>query len=176
MSALVLEPLPSAPPPRPIAPLPAPSPAPPYQGFGAEKRREPRYSTCDAAEVSLLDLPGAHFGAVVHDVSKNGLRIELDLPVTSGSRLKITLRKRAIVFAIARYCRRTGNTYHVGAEIESAYYPSRTSTSLVPLDTSDSQPEPGQVARSIIHHHSSFIAGNPDQFRDRLAPFSDEPI
>ena len=180
MSTLLAERTPATPPPPPGVPPPAPSPAPPYQQAaeprGAEKRREPRYSTCDTAEVALLDLPGVHVAGVVRDVSKNGLRVELDLPVSAGSRLKITLRRRAIVFAVARYCRRVGAAYQVGTEIESAYYPSRATTTLLRLDASDFDTESCHLARSIIHHHTSFLIGNPDQFQGRLSPVDNGPI
>lgn len=135
---------------------------------GSERRKEIRYATCDPAAVSWLDLKGLQVPGIIRDVSRNGLRIELLLPVSMGARLKITLRKRAVIFAVARCCRQTGDTYQVGAEIEGVYYPSNTpSASPNPHST---QPESGELARSIVRHHTSICFGVPDRLKARSCP------
>jgi PilZ domain len=159
-----------------VAPTPSGSVGNTGVNFGAEKRKEVRYATCDAAEISVLDTPGLQTPGVVRDVSRNGLRIELALAVSRGTRLKISLRKRAVVFVVARYCRRTGNTYQVGVEIESVYYPNHPSTLSFQLDSSGSRLEARELARSIVQHHLSFAIGNPHHLRSRLSPVSDGPI
>jgi len=123
--------------------------------LGRENRKEVRYPTCDAAEISLLNLPGLQVRGIVRDVSKNGLCIELVLPVNIGERLKISLPKRAIVFAVARHCRQRRNKYQVGAEIESVYYPNQTAAAPIQPDSQESGLELHQLARSIVQHHTS---------------------
>lgn len=84
---------------------------------GPEKRKERRYPTCDPVDVFLLDFAGLRVSGMLRDVSKNGFRVEIDLPVHKGAWLKLTLRDQ-IIFAVTRYCRRTSDTYQVGAAIE----------------------------------------------------------
>lgn len=95
---------------------------------GPEKRREHRYVTCDPVNVVLLDSAGLPVSGVLRDVSKSGFRVEIDLPVHRGDRLKLTLRGQ-IIFAVARYCRRTADTYQVGASIERIYFSRQGQTS-----------------------------------------------
>ena len=144
--------------------------------FECEKRKEVRYTTSDPAEISVLDVPGLQVQGVVRDVSKSGLRVEIPLAVSRGTRLKVFLYKRAIVFAVARYCRRTGDTYQVGAEIESIYYSNHHTTLSFQLDSSSSRLESRELARSIVRHHRSFAIGTPNEFPSRLSPVSDGPI
>ena len=136
---------------------------------GDEKPAEVFYPTCDAAEISLLETPGVQMFGVVHHVSKCGLRMETGLPVMAGSRLKISLRKRAIVFGRARDCRRTEKTYQVEVDIESAYYPSRAASSLLQISSSEPGPASGALARSIVRHHLSLLAASPN-FPCRVPP------
>jgi len=84
---------------------------------GREKRREHRYATCDPVSVVLLDYAGLRVPGVLRDVSKSGFRVEIGLPVHQGAKLKLGLHDQ-IIFAVARYCRRTADTYQVGAFIE----------------------------------------------------------
>lgn len=97
---------------------------------GPERRREHRYVTCDPVNVVLLDCMGLRVSGVLRDVSKSGFRVEIDLPVQKGARLKLTLHNQ-IIFAGARYCRKTADTYQVGASIEWIYL-SRRGPSDVP--------------------------------------------
>lgn len=141
--------------------------------FGQEKRKDPRYATCDIAEVSLPHMAGLRLHGTVRDVSRNGMCVELHLPVSVGSRLKISLCKKAIVFAVARYCRQTKNTYQVGVEIENVYYPGCTTISTLPLEPLDSPSAQRSLARSIVLHHTAYSAGDPDRLLSRLCPVSD---
>jgi hypothetical protein len=77
-----------------------------------EKRREVRYSTCDEVEVSLLDF-GIEVPGVLRDVSKTGFCVELVSALKAGTRIKVSIRDQAVVFAVVRYCRPTLDTYHI---------------------------------------------------------------
>jgi hypothetical protein len=88
-----------------------------------EKRREIRYETCEAVDVSILEEENQLLPGILRDVSRSGLRIELSLAVKAGARLEVVLRNRAIIFGEARYCVRSANTYQVGVVIEDIYYP-----------------------------------------------------
>jgi PilZ domain len=87
-----------------------------------DKRRESRYPTNDAVEVNILESGGELVAGTVLDVSGRGLRIKLTAPVGNGLRLEIILRDRAIIFGETRYCRGSGDSYHVGVVIEDVYY------------------------------------------------------
>jgi hypothetical protein len=71
-------------------------------------------------------VPGFQVRGVLRDVSKNGLGVELGLPVDPGARLRIVLHDRAIIFAVASYCRNTARSFHVGAAIKGVYHPKGT--------------------------------------------------
>jgi sulfite reductase alpha subunit-like flavoprotein len=88
-----------------------------------EKRRETRYPTCEPVEVYLLDMNNLRLSGMLKDISKSGMRIELDMPLKPGDRLEVVVQNKAIAFAEVRYCRRTGESYQVGILIEDVYYP-----------------------------------------------------
>jgi hypothetical protein len=88
-----------------------------------EKRREIRYATCEVVDICILEMAGLRMAGILRDVSKNGLRIELSMPLNAGARLEIVLRNHAIIFGEARYCRLGGDAYQVGVVIEDIYYP-----------------------------------------------------
>jgi hypothetical protein len=98
---------------------------------GVEKRREWRYPACDPVDLCLLDRDNLRLSGTLRDISKNGLRIELETPLKAGERMEVLLQGRAIIFAAVRYCRRTGDFYHVGGVIDDVYYPK----AAVPLRT-----------------------------------------
>jgi hypothetical protein len=110
---------------------------------------------------------------VIRDVSKNGLRIELAFPVNKETRLKISLPKKAIIFAVARYCRRTGDVYQVGVQIESIYFAKHTSPCSSEPDTTDSLRETGELARSLVEYHTSWMIRYSDWPQERRPPVSD---
>jgi hypothetical protein len=115
-------------------PVKTPSAGSPLAGGPfVEKRREVRYGTCEPVEVCILEMASCEkasgemascrLAGVLRDVSRNGLRIELSMPVNAGARLEIVLRDRAIIFGEARYCSGSGGAYQVGVVIEDVYYP-----------------------------------------------------
>ena len=96
--------------------------------FGPERRREVRYPTCDAVEVSALDVAGFQVRGVLRDVSRNGLCVELGLPVDPGARLHIALRDETIILAAVCYCSKTAGSYRVGAVIKGVYQSSHANS------------------------------------------------
>jgi hypothetical protein len=160
----------------------------PYAKFGTERRRDVRYATCDAVEVTVLDASGFQIRGVLRDVSKNGLRVELGLPVDPGARLRIVLRDRAIIFAVACYCRIAARSFHVGAAINGVYHPKGGvepigTDLLLPSgvwhDAAASSAVAGEseryrsVARAIIDDHVPAGACASYSWQLRLPPLSD---
>jgi len=91
-----------------------------------EKRKEARYPTRDAALVR--ELPPAHnreeLPATVIDVSKSGLRLELERQLWKGSRIEIAIvPRKLVIFGEVRYCRRSGAIFQVGVLIEGLVFP-----------------------------------------------------
>jgi len=104
-------------------PLPAAHNAISLRGVAfLEKRREARYPTHDAAEVELLYGTELRLQATVLDVSKSGLRLELDASIGKGMHIKITLRKHVIIFGEVCHCRRARKGYQAGILIENVFY------------------------------------------------------
>lgn len=83
----------------------------------AEKRREPRYPCNDAVAVRVMSLGPRHFPATVLDVSRSGLRLEIATPIAKGSEIEVAARSQIVVFGEVRYCRRAGDSFHVGVLI-----------------------------------------------------------
>lgn len=96
-----------------------------------ERRRETRYAICEPVEVYLLNINNLRLNGTLRDISKNGMRIELDMPLKTGDRLEVLLQNKAIVFAEVRHCRRTGESYQVGTVIDDVYYAKPAATSRV---------------------------------------------
>jgi hypothetical protein len=106
---------------RDSSPSPARQPRSPF----VEKRREARYETCEAVEVSILDGENRRLKGILRDVSRSGLRVELSQPVEPGAHLEVVLYNRAIIFGEARYCQASTHSYQVGMAIEDIYYPKK---------------------------------------------------
>jgi hypothetical protein len=91
-----------------------------------EKRREARYPTNDPAEVHTLPWSGSVVAlpATVIDVSKSGLRLELQSLLGIGVRIEIMIKPRRLaIFGQVRYCRRSGSRFHAGVRIEDIVFP-----------------------------------------------------
>jgi hypothetical protein len=93
------------------------------EGPFIEKRREQRYLTHETVEVCVLEAESRQEQGILRDVSRSGLRIELNLAVEAGVRLEVVLRNGTIIFGETRYCRRLAGSYQVGMVIEDVYYP-----------------------------------------------------
>jgi len=83
-----------------------------------ERRREPRYPTNDAVEITVLAEPPLWFAGRVLDVSRSGLRVALLSPLDPGTQVRITFRRPAVIFAEVRHCKWAGDAFHVGLRIE----------------------------------------------------------
>lgn len=103
--------------------------------FFFEKRREPRLATCEPAEIYVLDMQGLRLPGILRDVSRNGLRIEINMPLKPSDRLEIVLENRAIFFGQVRYCRRVDDCYHAGVLIGDVLYPK----GILPADAGESR-------------------------------------
>jgi hypothetical protein len=88
-----------------------------WKGIGMERRNEVRYPTNDPALVRLS--PGKEYvSGTVLEISKSGVRIELNSPITAGSRVEIILPGGAIIFGTIRYSKRVADAQHAGVLIE----------------------------------------------------------
>src|SRR5438552_12103149 len=90
----------------------------------AEKRGEARYPTDDAAEVQILPSNGIRLPATVIDISKSGLRVELETMLAKYMRVEVMITPRKLViFGEVRYCRRSGGRFQAGIFIEGIVFP-----------------------------------------------------
>jgi hypothetical protein len=116
-------------------------------GSSVEKRRETRYATCEPIDVNLLDINNLRLSGMLRDISKNGMRIELDMPLKTGDRLEVVLRNKIIVFAEVRYCSQTGEFHQIGIVIDDVYYPKADSPE---------RRAPGRTSEGAIHEVVGF--------------------
>jgi hypothetical protein len=82
-----------------------------------ERRRETRYPTQDAAEVEVRHGEILRMPAMVVDVSRSGLRLELPAAVGRGEQVKINLPRQVVILGEVRYCRRSGMVFYAGVLI-----------------------------------------------------------
>jgi hypothetical protein len=87
----------------------------------AERRRETRYPTQDAAEVEVRHGEILRMPAMVVDVSRSGLRLELPAAVGRGEQVKISLPRQVVILGEVRYCRRAGLVFHAGVLIQDVF-------------------------------------------------------
>lgn len=125
---------------------PPPSLAPSAESVLFEKRRETRYFTCEPVEVYLLDMQGLRLPGILRDISRNGFRIELNMPLKAGDRLEVVLENHAIIFGEVRYCRRVDDCYHAGVLIGDVLYPK----AIGPAEARESRVNAGTRARTRI--------------------------
>jgi hypothetical protein len=83
----------------------------------SERRRETRYPTQDAAEVEVRHGEILRMPAMVVDVSRSGLRLELPAAVGRGEQVKINLPRQVVILGEVRYCRRSGMVFYAGVLI-----------------------------------------------------------
>ena len=102
-------------------PEPIPTLPPPLEGV-AERRRETRYPCNEDVQVRVLPGDGRLLKGRMIDLSRSGLRIEIESAVTKGSEVEIILPKEVIIFGEARYSRRSGETHQVGIMIQDVFY------------------------------------------------------
>ena len=87
----------------------------------AERRREARYPTRDVAEVEVRQGEMLRMPALVVDVSRSGLRLELPAAIGRGELVKISLPKQVVILGEVRHCRRAGIVYHAGVLIREVF-------------------------------------------------------
>src|SRR5580693_3203699 len=87
------------------------------RGRLAERRREIRYPTQDAAEVEVRHGEILRMPAMVVDVSRSGLRLELPAAVGRGEQVKISLPRQVVILGEVRYCKRSGMVFYAGVLI-----------------------------------------------------------
>src|SRR5579864_6558766 len=82
----------------------------------ADRRREERSPANDPATV---EMPlGVRVSATVIDISRSGMRLELEKPLDIGMKIGISIQVRKLmVIGDVRYCRRSGERYHAGIAI-----------------------------------------------------------
>jgi len=88
-----------------------------------DRRREPRYPTRDVAEVEVRHGDMLRLPALVVDVSRSGLCLELKTEVGRGEQVKIDMPKQVVIVGQIRYCRRVDDVYHAGVLIHDVFYP-----------------------------------------------------
>jgi len=111
----------------PLAPTDLPAPTPVFRSLWPsavplplERRREARYPTSDPAMVEIPSENLASVPAVVIDVSRSGLRLELERAIARGVRINIMLSSQLVIFGEVRYCRRAGALFHAGVLVQDA--------------------------------------------------------
>jgi hypothetical protein len=82
-----------------------------------ERRRDHRYSTNDQAEVEVLGTNIQRLSAIVLDVSRSGLRLEIQTRIGQCAQVEITLPRDVVIFGEVRYCRPAGADFHAGVLI-----------------------------------------------------------
>ena len=89
-----------------------------------EKRGEARYPTNDPAQVQILPSNGTWLPCTVVDISRSGLRLELETKLTKNTRIEIMITPRQVViFGEVRYCRTSRGRFHAGVLIEGVVFP-----------------------------------------------------
>jgi Flp pilus assembly pilin Flp len=79
-----------------------------------QRRRDPRYSTNDQAEVEVLGTNIQRQSALVLDVSRSGLRLGVQARIGQFAQVEITLPREVVIFGEVRYCRPAGTDFHAG--------------------------------------------------------------
>lgn len=100
----------------------------------AERRRETRYPTQDVAEVEVRHGEILRMPAMVVDVSRSGLRLELPNLVGRGEQVKITLPRQVVILGEIRYCRRVGDIFNAGVLIQEIFQGQPTPDSHLTAD------------------------------------------
>jgi len=90
-----------------------------------DRRLEPRYRCNERAEVRILSGETPPLPAMVLDISRSGLRLEIAVALSNGQAVQIMLQREVIVFGRVRYNRRAGEAFHIGVRIDDVFYASR---------------------------------------------------
>jgi hypothetical protein len=87
-----------------------------------DRRREARYPCHENADVRVLSGELGPLPAIVLDLSRSGLRLEIAAALPLRLAVAVALPKGVIVFGRIRYCRSTGQAFQAGVLIEDVFY------------------------------------------------------
>jgi hypothetical protein len=90
-----------------------------------EQRRETEYRRSDPAKVRVLSGVSSSFSTIILDISRSGLRVELDSPLSRGTALEITLPNEVIIFGEVRFCRQIAGNCYAAVSIQHVFYARR---------------------------------------------------
>ena len=100
---------------------------------GPEKRKEARYPAHDAVEIRIL--PEGHLlRATIIDVSRSGLRLELETALAKQSRIEVFTASKLTIVGEVRYCRKASGVFHAGVQIEEVVSAESSSSQHLPED------------------------------------------
>ena len=102
-----------------------------------ERRREARYPTNKQAKVEVICGGPLRQSARILDVSRSGLRLEVETFIGKGLQAEIILPEHMVIFGEVRYCRRGGSGFHAGILIQNVFQPRRALESHVHDDLLD---------------------------------------
>lgn len=100
---------------------PAPVPGTISAPRSNERRREARHQTNEQAEVEFPD--GLIVAAVVRDISRTGLTLELKTSIARGMALKINIAGSVVILGDVVNCRHSSMVYRIGLAIRSMSFP-----------------------------------------------------
>jgi len=87
-----------------------------------DRRREARYPCRENADVRVLSGELGPLPAMILDMSRSGLRLEMGVALPPGRAIAVVLPKDVIVFGRIRYCHSTGQAFQAGVRIEDVFY------------------------------------------------------
>jgi len=87
-----------------------------------DRRREARYPCADRCDIRIRDGRGERLPATLRDVSRSGLRVEFTMPISKGIVVEVILPKEVVIFGEVRHCRRFGEIYQVGVQIQEIFF------------------------------------------------------
>ena len=88
-----------------------------------ERRKEPRYATEDSVEVRVLANGGRPFTAIVVNVSRAGLRLQLGIDIPVGTTAEAVTQGKFAAVGQVRYCVRRAGRCYAGVEVQDTIVP-----------------------------------------------------
>src|SRR5881628_288625 len=83
-----------------------------------ERRREPRFMTNGTGRVTVLDEAiFAEYSAVVIDVSRSGLQLELDTPLQTNLQIRVEFNGLTVIATVANLRSHGVRRYRVGVSV-----------------------------------------------------------
>jgi hypothetical protein len=97
---------------------------------GRAQNPEIRYSCHDPAVVQIVSGNAESVPVIVLDVSRCGLRLEIDGALERGLEVVITLPRAVVVLGEVRNCQRAGEAFYVGILIKDIFCGRQPGTSI----------------------------------------------